>query len=151
MSRRRTLALTTAASAIAVGLAAVAALPAAAHWYGGRHQESGSYATGAEAKGARASVPRWLPDGATSVEYAMGTTGGRRLLKATLPTGGLPPQCTDAPRSGAGKPELAASWFPQGAEDRATARCGLYYAYVQGDTLYAWQLNDDWIKDGAGR
>ncbi|MFG2616164.1 hypothetical protein ACGFXC_00925 [Streptomyces sp. NPDC048507] len=151
MSRRRTLALTTAASVIVVGLAAVVALPAAAHWYGGRHQESGGYATGAEAKGARASVPRWLPDGATSVEYAMGTTGGQRLLKATLRTPGLPPGCTGAPGSGAGEPELTASWFPKDAEDRATARCGLYYAYTEGDTLYAWQRNDDWIRNGAGQ
>ncbi|MEU8887930.1 hypothetical protein [Streptomyces sp. NPDC048442] len=36
---------------------------------------------------------------------------------------------------------------------RATLRCGLYYAYTSGNTLYAWQHNDDHItfnKAAAG-
>ncbi|MFD8981596.1 hypothetical protein [Streptomyces sp. NPDC059564] len=146
----RSIVLTTAAVVTAVGLATVVALPAAADRYGGRHQESDHYATGAEAKRARASVPRWLADDARSVEYSMRTTGGQRLLKATLPDAGLPAGCTPDGASRPRPPEMTADWFPTGAEHRATARCGLYYAYTDGGTLYAWQLNDDWIKEGAG-
>ncbi|MFE6843358.1 hypothetical protein [Streptomyces sp. NPDC057686] len=143
---RRSVILTTAAVVSAVGLATVVALPAAADWYGNRHQETGTYATGAEAKSARASVPRWLADDATSVQYAMRTTGGDRLLTATLPDERLPTSCTTEPRPRAQEVPLAQDWFPKDARGKATARCGLYYAYMDGTTLYAWQHNDDWLR-----
>ncbi|MFK0236908.1 hypothetical protein [Streptomyces vinaceus] len=143
---RRSVILTIAAVVSAVGLAVVVALPAAADWYGNRHQESDAYATGAEAKSARASVPRWLADEAESVRYAMRTTGGDRLLKATLPDERLPDGCTTEPRPQAQEVALKEDWFPKDARGKATARCGLYYAYMDGTTLYAWQHNDDWLR-----
>ncbi|MCB5168938.1 hypothetical protein LG634_29495 [Streptomyces bambusae] len=151
MSVAKNLVLTTAGVLVAVGFAAAVAVPATLDWAGKRHEETSSYATGAEAKQARASVPRWLPDDARSVEYAMKTTGGDRLLKATLADGRLPAGCSPAPAGAAipagGAPALGAAWFPAGAEDRATARCGLYYAYVDGDTLYGWQHDKEWITE----
>ncbi|WP_229348677.1 hypothetical protein [Streptomyces sp. UNOB3_S3] len=127
---------------------AAAAIPAAKDWYEGRHDQSSQYTTGAEAKAGRASVPRWLPDDAREIRYAMKTTGGDRLLKATLPTGKLPAECTALPSSTRAKePNLSASWFPGKETGLAQARCGLYYAYTDGNTLYAWQDNDDWIND----
>ncbi|WP_037837346.1 hypothetical protein [Streptomyces sp. NRRL S-244] len=145
---RRSVILTTAAVVSAVGLAIVVALPAAADWYGNRHQETNAYATGAEAKSARASVPRWLADEAESVRYAMRTTGGDRLLKATLTDDRLPVACTTEPRPKAQEVPLEEDWFPKDARGKATARCGLYYAYMDGTTLYAWQHNDDWLRAG---
>ncbi|MFE3579543.1 hypothetical protein [Streptomyces vinaceus] len=147
---RRSVILTIAAVVSAVGLAVVVALPAAADWYGNRHQESDAYATGAEAKSARASVPRWLADGAESVRYAMRTTGGDRLLTATLPDERLPEGCTTEPRPRAQEVSLKEDWFPKDAREKATARCGLYYAYMDGTTLYAWQHNDDWLRAERG-
>ncbi|MFD8146708.1 hypothetical protein [Streptomyces sp. NPDC059708] len=149
MSRRTSLVLTSAGVIAAGALAAVVALPAAADWYEHRHEQSDDYATGAEAKKDRASVPRWLADDAASVRYAMKTTGGERLLKADLPGGRLPAGCEPAAPAGAKPPQITAECFPEGAESKAAARCGLYYAYMDGTTLYAWQHNDDWIKDGA--
>ncbi|MFI8261790.1 hypothetical protein [Streptomyces sp. NPDC085665] len=143
---RRSAVLITAAVLSAVGLAIVVALPAAADWYGNRHQETQAYATGAEAKSARASVPRWLADEAESVRYSIRTTGGDRLLKATLPDERLPAQCTTEPRPKAQEVALKEDWFPKDARGKATARCGLYYAYMDGTTLYAWQDNDDWLR-----
>ncbi|MFE9255721.1 hypothetical protein [Streptomyces sp. NPDC006879] len=135
---------------LALGIAAAVATPAAMDWYDNRHQESDSYVTGAQAKQARASVPRWLPDGASSVKYAMKTTGGERLLKAVLPGGELPTQCTAEPTGRAKEVQLDEDWFPHGARKRATARCGLYYAYVDGGTLYAWQHDQDWLEAERG-
>ncbi|KPI33510.1 hypothetical protein OV450_6531 [Actinobacteria bacterium OV450] len=143
---RRSVILTVAAVVSVVGLATVVALPAAADWYDGRHQETDAYATGAEAKAARASVPRWLADGATSVRYALRTTGGDRLLTASLPDERLPTACTTEPRPKAQEVPMAEDWFPADARGKATARCGLYYAYMDGTTLYAWQHNDDWLR-----
>ncbi|MFJ2743442.1 hypothetical protein ACIO3O_27760 [Streptomyces sp. NPDC087440] len=133
---------------------AFVAAPAAYDWYEGRHEESASYASGTAAKQARPSVPRWLPDTAADISYAMKTTGGERLLKATLPTS-LPPTCKPLPTGRQAKtPELQASWFPKDTTGKqATHRCDLYYAYTDGNTLYAWQHNDDWIasnKTAAG-
>ncbi|MGG8409497.1 hypothetical protein ACM614_24320 [Streptomyces sp. 12297] len=154
--RTKKIALTTAGVLVAAGFAAAVAVPAAVDWYENRHEQTSSYATGAEAKKDRASVPGWLPDDAKSVEYAMRTTGGDRLLKATLADGRLPAQCTPAAAggqpAGTADPGLTADWFPADAKDRATARCGIYYAYVDGDTLYGWQRNAEWIeqnKSGA--
>ncbi|MEV7277423.1 hypothetical protein [Streptomyces sp. NPDC093111] len=146
--KRTTLALALGGTLAAVAFTGAVAAPAVADWFDGRHDEYASYATGAAAKTDRASVPRWLPDDATSVEYAMKTTGGDRALKATLPTTTLPTICTplpaDTPRPA---PALTPDWFPKDAPAKATARCGLTYAYMDGHTLYAWQDNQDWIKD----
>lgn len=142
----RTVVLTTVAAAAGLGFMGIVAAPAAFDWYEGRHQEASSYATGATAKEDRASVPRWLPDEARDVSYVMTTTGGDRLLKATLPTTDPPATCKPVQQTPtSAKPALEASWFPKGAQDKATYRCGLYYAYAKGHTLYAWQQNDDWI------
>ncbi|MEV7416249.1 hypothetical protein [Streptomyces sp. NPDC089919] len=149
---RSSAALTTAAVVVGLGFVAAVAVPAAADWYDKRHDESATYATGAAAKSERASVPGWLPDGATGVRYAMKTTGGDRLLKAALPEERLPAQCRPTPRAATGAaPALAASWFPQGAGPRATARCGSYYVYLDGHTLYGWQHNADWIAENKTR
>ncbi|MFB6517568.1 hypothetical protein [Streptomyces sp. NPDC056401] len=143
--RRKKVALITAGVVATLGVAAAVAVPAANEWLGNRHQESSAYATGAEAKSKRPSVPRWLPDDAQSVRYAMKTTGGERLLKATLPGGKPPARCTPAPASGAKEVQLRADWFPEGARDKAALRCGTYFGYVDGDTLYAWQHGEDLV------
>ncbi|MER5764996.1 hypothetical protein [Streptomyces sp. NPDC002082] len=143
---RKTVVLTTVGAVVVLGAAAAIAVPAANGWIENRHQQTSAYATGAQAKEKRASVPRWLPDAAESVEYSMKTTGGERLLKATLPDGKLPEQCTPAPAPNPKEVELEADWFPKDARGRATLRCGLYYAYKEADTtLYAWQYNEDWV------
>ncbi|MFC5720488.1 hypothetical protein ACFP1Z_09980 [Streptomyces gamaensis] len=144
MSSKKTAVLVTAGVVAATGVLAVVAVPAAADWFGKRHEQASSYATGAEAKSERASVPRWLPDDAKSVRYVMRTTGGDRLLKATLPSTELPAECRPATTDGAKKPDLSASWFPLDAQGQATARCGAYYAYMTDTTLYAWQDDKDW-------
>ncbi|GAA0387643.1 hypothetical protein [Streptomyces luteireticuli] len=135
-----------AAAVVATG-AAVA--PAAKDWYESRHDESSRYTTGAEAKADRTTVPRWLPDDAADVRYAMKTTGGDRLLRASLPGGKLPSSCEPLSGAPSKRPALSASWFPSGTT--AQARCGLYYAATEGGTLYAWQDNEDWIADNKSR
>ncbi|WP_328307814.1 hypothetical protein OG432_04160 [Streptomyces sp. NBC_00442] len=145
-TRTRTLVLAVVSIAVAIGFAAVVAVPAAKDWYQNRHDESASYTSGKEAKADRASVPRWLPDDAMHVEYAMRTTGGDRLLKATLPTSSLPATCAPTtPAPAAHPPGIKSSWFPGHAAQRPVTRCGLYYAYLEGHTLYAWQANADWV------
>ncbi|WP_330299497.1 hypothetical protein [Streptomyces sp. NBC_00503] len=143
---RRTILLTTAGVVAALGIAAAIAVPAANEWLDNRHQETSSYATGAEAKKARVSVPRWLPDGAESVKYSMKTTGGERLLEAALPDGKPPAQCTPEPAGNAKEVQLQADWFPRDARSRATLRCGTYYGYLEGHTLYAWQHGEDLLN-----
>ncbi|MGQ4716119.1 hypothetical protein ACUN22_20810 [Streptomyces anulatus] len=134
--------------AVAVlGVAAAVAVPEAKEWYDGRHEQTSSYATGKEAKEERESVPRWLPDDAASVEYAMRTTGGERILKATLHDGSLPSECEVLGGKSAPDPEISASWFPSGAAKDVTGRCGSYYVSLEDRTLYAWQTNDDWVKE----
>ncbi|GAU70531.1 hypothetical protein SSP35_20_00270 [Streptomyces sp. NBRC 110611] len=128
-----------------LGIAAAIAVPAAKDWFDNRHQETASYASGAEAKKDRPSVPRWLPDDASSIQYAMKTTGGERLVKATLKDGKLPSVCRPAKSLNAPSPEIEATWFPKAAAGNATARCDQYYAYTDGSTLYAWQINQDWL------
>ncbi|MFD9630602.1 hypothetical protein [Streptomyces violascens] len=146
-TRTRTVVLTVLSVAVALGFAAVVAVPAAKDWYQNRHDEAASYRSGKEAKGDRVSVPRWLPDEAKRIEYAMKTTGGDRLLKATLPSATLPPACKPhKPGTAPKPPAMKSAWFPRHAEQRTAARCGLYYAYLEGNTLYAWQANDDWIQ-----
>ncbi|WP_370415812.1 hypothetical protein [Streptomyces fradiae] len=149
MNRTR-IALATGGALAALAFTGVVAVPAADDWWDSRHDEYGAYATGAAAKSDRASVPRWLPDDAGRIEYAMRTTGGDRALKATLPGPALPSACTPLPATTARPaPALAPSWFPADAPDRATVRCGLYYAYADGDTLYAWQDHRDWVADNT--
>ncbi|RCH68948.1 hypothetical protein DT019_09925 [Streptomyces sp. SDr-06] len=145
-TRNRTVVLTVASVAVALGFAGFVAVPAAQDWYTNRHDEAASYSSGKEAKGDRASVPRWLPDEAKRIEYAMKTTGGDRLLKATIPTGSLPPTCKPDQPASPKPPAMKATWFPKHAEQRAAARCDLYYAYMEGNTLYAWQANEDWVS-----
>ncbi|MFF0434149.1 hypothetical protein ACFYU9_18205 [Streptomyces sp. NPDC004327] len=148
MKRSTLTALTAGGALAALAFTGLVAAPAVSDWWDGRHDEYGSYATGAAAKADRASVPRWLPDEAGSVEYAMRTTGGDRALKAALPAAALPAGCTvltpDTPRPA---PALTPDWLPKDARAKATARCGLYYAYADGHTLYGWQDDRDWIKD----
>ncbi|MDX3338673.1 hypothetical protein PV689_21280 [Streptomyces sp. ATCC51928] len=135
-------------AAVAVlGVAGAVAVPEAKEWYDGRHEQTSSYATGKEAKKARESVPRWLPDDAASVEYAMRTTGGERILKATLRDGRLPAQCEPLGGKNAPDPEISASWFPSGTASSAQGRCGSYYVSLEDHTLYAWQTNGDWVAE----
>ena len=70
--------------------------------------------SGKEAKGDRASVPRWLPDDAKHIEYAMRTTGGDRLLKAALPAATLPPTCEPhKPGAATRPPAITAGLVPE--------------------------------------
>ncbi|MFJ5045656.1 hypothetical protein [Streptomyces sp. NPDC088719] len=131
----------------ALGVAAVVVVPEAEEWLDGRHEQTSSYATGQEAKGERESVPRWLPDNAASVEYAMRTTGGERILKATLHDGRLPAHCEPLGGKSAPEPEISASWFPSGTASGAKGSCGSYYVSLEDRTLYAWQTNDDWVQE----
>ncbi|MFF3531123.1 hypothetical protein ACFYX5_31050 [Streptomyces rubiginosohelvolus] len=134
--------------AVAVlGVAAAVAVPEAKEWYDGRHEQTSSYATGKDAKEERESVPRWLPDDAASVEYAMRTTGGERILKATLHDGRLPAPSGALDGGSAPDPEISASWFPSGTASSAKDRCGSYYVALKDHTLYAWQTNDDWVDE----
>ncbi|MFD5145982.1 hypothetical protein [Streptomyces sp. NPDC058401] len=144
MSRKK-VALITAGVLVTLGGATAVAVPMANDWLANRHQETSAYATGAEAKSKRPSVPRWLPDEAQSVRYSMKTTGGERLLKATLPDGKLPARCTPAPASTAKEIQLRADWFPKEARDKAALSCATYFGYLDGDTLYAWQHQEDLV------
>ncbi|MET9603399.1 hypothetical protein [Streptomyces sp. NPDC006459] len=134
-----------------IGICAVAVVFAVSggyDWYLHRSEETSSYKTAAEAKADRSSFPRWVPDGATGVEYKMKTTGGARLLRATLPSASLPADCS--PYKAAANlpgPELKAGWFPGDVADKPTARCGVYYAYLDGNTLYGWQSHTDWVAE----
>lgn len=135
-------------AAVAVlGVAGAVAVPEAKEWYDGRHQQTSSYATGKAAKAERESVPRWLPDDAASVEYAMRTTGGERLLKATLTDGRLPASCEPIGDREAPDPGISASWFPAGTVNSAKGRCGSYYVALEDHTLYAWQTDEDWVEE----
>jgi hypothetical protein len=147
--------LSVAGTVAAAAFLGVVAAPAAYDWYQNRHDRSETYATGTAAKEARASVPRWLPDTAQDISYSMKTSGGDRLLKATLPgASALPPTCKKIDtRPTPADPVLKAAWFPESARQQATHRCDLYYTYADGNTLYAWQYNADWVasnKAAAG-
>ncbi|WP_327256071.1 hypothetical protein [Streptomyces sp. NBC_01244] len=144
MSRKKVV-LITAGVVATLGVATAIAVPAANGWLENRHQETSSYATGAEAKSKRPSVPRWLPDDARSVRYSMKTTGGERLLKATLPGAKPPARCTPAPASEAKEIQLQADWFPKDARGKVGLHCATYFGSMDGDTLYAWQHREDLV------
>ncbi|MDH6125626.1 hypothetical protein [Kitasatospora sp. GP82] len=126
-----------AAGGAAAALVATVLVPKAKDVLDGRHRQEATYATGSAAKADRSSMPRWLPDGATKVSYLMSTTGGDRLLKASLPEGKLPEGCSSGTPEGA--VNLRASWFPSDIPGKATARCGLYNVALVGSDLYGWQ------------
>ncbi|WP_329566928.1 hypothetical protein [Kitasatospora sp. NBC_01266] len=130
---------------LGLGVLGVAMAPVAGDLLASRHIEESNYTSGAQAKTARASVPRWLPDNATAVRYKMSTTGGDRLLRAHLPAGVLPTGCsTGAPGAGATAAKLHATWFPAGrATAEPVAQCGSYRVELEGEQLYAWQDNAD--------
>ncbi|WP_406484810.1 hypothetical protein [Streptomyces microflavus] len=132
---------------VVLGITAAVVVPEAREWYDGRHEQTSSYATGKAAKADRDSVPRWLPDDAASVEYAMRTTGGERLLKARISGDGIPASCEPLGGKKAPDPEISASWFPSDRAGEAQWRCGSYYVSVDGHTLYAWQTNGDWMEE----
>ncbi|MFD7905554.1 hypothetical protein ACFV4G_25325 [Kitasatospora sp. NPDC059747] len=137
MAIRRNAVIGGAAAVIGLGALAAFAVPTLNGLREGRHVEESAYATGAKAKADRTSMPAWLPDGATTVNYRMSTTGYDRLLAATVPDGRLPEGCTPGePRGGV---NLTAAWFPGDTRAKATARCGSYDAALVGDRLYAWQ------------
>ncbi|WP_051969978.1 hypothetical protein [Kitasatospora azatica] len=130
-------------TALGMGALGFTLAPAVDDLFGHRHVVDAGYASGAQAKAARASVPGWLPDGATEIKYRMATAGGERLLRAHLPGGGLPAGCTGAAaQPAAARPhpaKLTAAWFPAEAGHRLTATCGHYQVVIDGDQLYAWQ------------
>ncbi|MFI8081279.1 hypothetical protein ACIF6L_10865 [Kitasatospora sp. NPDC086009] len=135
-------ALGVAGTGMAVAVATVAVGPRVSDWYDGRHQEQASYSTGSAAKADRQSVPSWLPDNASTVQYLMSTTGDDRLLRATLPDGRLPAGCVTAQPGSAVHPvpaALKAGWFPQGVSSKITGSCGQYNVTLTGNQLYAWQ------------
>ncbi|MEI5101885.1 alpha/beta hydrolase [Streptomyces sp. PmtG] len=104
------------------------------------HEEKSSYATGAEAKKDRKSVPRWLPDDARDISYAMSTTGQDRIVKFTTPNGKFPASCV--PGKPQGKPRLKADWFPSDVAAKAGTNCGTWSGARVGGALYAWQDKD---------
>lgn len=132
---------------VVLGITAAVVVPGAKEWYDGRHEQTSSYATGKAAKADRDSVPRWLPDDAASVEYAMRTSGGERVLKARISGDRLPASCEPLQRKKAPDPEISASWFPSDTAGQAQGRCGSYYVSVEDHTLYAWQTNGDWTAE----
>ncbi|WP_269855364.1 hypothetical protein [Streptomyces sp. RPT161] len=138
--------LVTAVTLGAVGLGSLAVVggPGAVDWFKGRHVQQASYDNGRVAKSDRASMPRWLPDTARAVHYRMSTTGGDRLLKATLSESRLPHGCK--PGGTQARAHLKASWFPKGTDHKPQATCGgTYNAVLKGKELYAWQDNASWV------
>ncbi|KIZ16999.1 hypothetical protein SNA_18770 [Streptomyces natalensis ATCC 27448] len=129
----------------AVSGIAVALVFGLQYWKNKSNEETDHYRTGTQAKTARDSMPRWLPDDATDVTIKLKGTRLDRILKATLPSGKPPVGCKPLEAgTKAEKPTLDASWFPDKASARAQFRCpsdpykGTYYAYMDGKTLYAW-------------
>lgn len=104
------------------------------------HQEKATYKTGAEAKKDRNSIPRWLPDDATDISYAMSTTGDDRIIKFTTRDGKFPASCVAGKPQG--KPRLKADWFPSDAAAEAGTNCGTWSGARIGGALYAWQDRD---------
>ncbi|MGC0421146.1 hypothetical protein [Embleya sp. AB8] len=119
---------------------AVLTAPSAMDLVSGRHARESQYDNGSTAKRDRTSMPRWLPDGAKHVRYKM-KSGGERLLRAELPGGQLPIECTRADRLPI--PRLSATWFPNRVAGREPLRCGSYWGYTEDGTLYAWRLGTD--------
>ncbi|MFJ7269635.1 hypothetical protein ACIQV3_23825 [Streptomyces sp. NPDC099050] len=54
-------------------------------------------------------------------------------------------RCTPAPASGAKEIQLRADWFPKGARGKAALRWATYFGYAEGETLYAWQHQEDLV------
>ncbi|MGX8904760.1 hypothetical protein ACR820_05905 [Streptomyces netropsis] len=91
---------------------------------------------------------RWETVAPPAVKYAMKTTGGQRVLVASLRDGKLPSKCKPFTGSSPGA-ELKTDWFPKGVKGKATAKCDLCYAYNDGTTLTAWATHQEWIDAGA--
>ncbi|AUY49025.1 hypothetical protein EH183_08790 [Streptomyces sp. CB01881] len=135
-------ALGIAGTGMVVAVAAVAVGPRVSEWYDGRHQEQATYATGSAAKASAHTMPGWLPDNASSVQYMRSTTGDDRLLRATLAEGRLPAGCTTTTPGRSAHPvpaTLKAGWFPEGVASKITGSCGHYNVTLTGNQLYAWQ------------
>lgn len=144
MATKKPVVLGLAVGGLGLLVAAALTMPQVVDWYQGRHLAEAEYSSGSEAKKSRDSVPRWLPDEATAVKYRMSTTGGDRLLKATLADGKLPAGCKQG--AGSGRAHLRADWFPKGTDKEGTAACGAYNVVLKGTDLYAWQDHADWVK-----
>ncbi|MCX4747151.1 hypothetical protein OG455_16765 [Kitasatospora sp. NBC_01287] len=132
---------------LGLGVLGATFAPMAGDLLASQHIEESSYTSGAQAKTARASVPRWLPDNATAVRYKLSTKDGDRLLRAHLPGGTLPVGCTTGGGPQTGTVKLSATWFPAGraAAVQPTASCGGYRVVLDGEQLYAWQDGADLI------
>ncbi|MFE0461759.1 hypothetical protein ACFW1A_21155 [Kitasatospora sp. NPDC058965] len=126
------------ATAVGVFTLGYTLLPVAGELLGPPRPVRAGYASGAQAKAARPSLPRWLPDTATEVDYKASSNGGDRLLHAHLPGGALPAACSSAVPS-ALPAKLSAHWFPAGIDRRPTASCGQFLVALDGEQLYAWQ------------
>ncbi|MEV8456024.1 hypothetical protein AB0467_15475 [Streptomyces sp. NPDC052095] len=147
----RNLAVTGVTALVAIGVVG-AAVPLVSDWYQGRHTQNSSYTSARDAKNDQRTFPRWVPDAATDVKYQMRTTGGDRLVRATLPSASLPADCTPyKPSTDVSGPALKAAWFPEDTAREPTTRCGQYYVSLQGSTLYAWQTDADWIAENKAR
>lgn len=90
----------------------------------------------------RWALPDWIPKDATDVRIRARTNGEARLIRFTL--GATPldgPQCTAGTPKKAGKPVLAAKWWPGDirAEERPECRgAHQYQVAVRGKRVYAW-------------
>ncbi|MGF1430002.1 hypothetical protein [Kitasatospora sp. LaBMicrA B282] len=135
---------------LGLGVLGVTLAPMARDLVADRHIEESHYDSGAVAKTSRASMPRWLPDGAKAVSYKMSTTGGDRLLRAQLPSGALPAGCSPTAPAVPAVAKLSAAWFPTGAKaPTPVASCGSYRVALDGRQLYAWQDDADWLAAAA--
>ncbi|PYC82688.1 hypothetical protein C7C46_10050 [Streptomyces tateyamensis] len=128
------------ATALSVAAIGYTVLPVVGELLGGPGRPQAGYVSGAQAKAARPSLPHWLPDSATEVDYKASSDGGNRLLHARLTDGALPAACTTAVSS-ARPAKLTARWFPAGIDVRPTASCGQYLVVLDGEQLYAWQTD----------
>ncbi|WP_411145773.1 hypothetical protein [Streptomyces sp. x-80] len=108
------------------------------------HEQRSEYATGAEAKKARTSMPRWLSDDATDIKYVFSTTGDDRLIAAKFKDAGLPAECVTGKGAAKaqGKPKLAADWFPKDLAAKVDTQCGTWSGATVDGTFYAWQDHD---------
>ncbi|MEU6214685.1 hypothetical protein ABZ891_32920 [Streptomyces sp. NPDC047023] len=131
---------------IIAGIAGVSFLATKTSWYEENvlHQQRDSYATGLKAKQDRPSIPRWLPSDASDIKYVMKTNGGARIIKAVLKDGKLPQECKAEEGFIPPAPEIKADWFPEKIPADNVARCGIFQAYLEGSSLYAWQTHSDW-------
>ncbi|GAA1247847.1 hypothetical protein GCM10009665_43450 [Kitasatospora nipponensis] len=134
------------ATVLGVGALGFTIAPSVGELAKGRHVEESNYATGAQAKGARATMPRWLPDGATAVHYRISTTNGDRSITAQLPDGLRPTGCSGGAAPAPAVPvKLSTARLPAGAGSKVAINCGSYRVVVDGRDLYAWQTGADWV------